>query len=146
MHSLARNFAQQVKVNDFGEVFEFKKVFVGKTSTDEYVTVEEYIDGDFIKYINNDGSLCSKQHPLMEKAECFAHYTFQKSKGKLIVLDLQGFNNTLYDPEISSSELLNDDGTIKFCNGNLASEAISTFFKEHVCGSYCKMLNLNLRV
>ena len=28
-------------------------------SSSEYVTVEEYIEGSFIKYVNNDGYICS---------------------------------------------------------------------------------------
>lgn len=44
-----------------------------------------------------------------------AHFTYGKSEGKLIVLDLQDSNYTLYDPEISSG-LQGDDGKMHFCN------------------------------
>ena len=152
MHTLARNFALQLKehvdnalLEEFGTVSEFKKVYLGQTNTGEYVTVEEFIDGDFIKYINNDGIVNSKQHQLMGKAECFAHFTFQKSQGKLIVLDIQGSDQYLYDPETASSELFNDDGTIMFCNGNLTKEAINTFFANHICNHYCNLLKLSLQ-
>lgn len=152
MHSLARNFALQLKdkvdqekLQGFGMTFEYKKVYIGQTDKGEFVTVEEFINGDFAKYINNNGDVCSNLGPLMEKAECFAHFTFEKSQGKLIVLDLQGSNHYLYDPEIASSELLNDDGTVKFCNGNLTKEAIDTFFSNHECNFYCNLLKLKLR-
>jgi hypothetical protein len=35
----------------FGKTFSYKKVFMGKTDDGEYVTIE-YIDDDFVKYIN----------------------------------------------------------------------------------------------
>ena len=82
---------------------------------------------------------------MVEKAECYAHFTYEKSEGKLIVLDLQGSNYTLYDPEISSSELLGDDGEMQFCNGNLAATAMANFFSNHHCNFYCKLLKLHLR-
>ena len=129
MHCLARNFSLQLKekveneeLEEFGVVLEYKKVYMGQTDDGEYVTVEEFIDGDFIKYINNDGFLCKKHHHLMSKAECYAHFTYQKSEGKLIVLDIQGSNQFLYDPEIASSDLLSDDGKILFCNGNYSKD------------------------
>ena len=87
---------------EFGPTFEYKKVFMGKTNSGEFVSIEEYIDGDFIKYINNNGDVC-------DKAEAFVLFTHEKSEGKLIVLDIQGAGYTLYDPEIVSLDLLSDD-------------------------------------
>jgi hypothetical protein len=31
------------------------------------VTIEEYIDGDFIKYLNNNGDLCEESNVMVEK-------------------------------------------------------------------------------
>ena len=118
---------------------------MGKVDGSECVSIEEYIDGDFIKYINNNGDLCEEKNVMVEKAECYAHFTYEKSEGKLIVLDLQGSYYTLYDPEVSSSELLGDDGNMQFCNGNLAAQAMENFFSNHKCNFYCKLLKLHLR-
>jgi hypothetical protein len=152
MHSLAQNFALQLKekickekLQKFGDTFEYKNVYMGKVDGGGCVTVEEYIDGDFIKYLNNNGDLCKEINVMVEKAECYAHFTYEKSEGKLIVLDLQRSNYTLYDPEISSSELLGDDGEMQFCNGNLAATATANFFSNHHCNFYCKLLKLHLR-
>ena len=41
-----------------------------------------------------------------------------------MVLDVQGAGLNLYDPEIASAELTDDDGSLRFCNGNLAEGAI----------------------
>lgn len=66
------------------------------------------------------------------KAETFSHYTYCKSGKQLMVVDIQGVNYTLFDPEIATSELLdNADQSILFCCGNLSSQAIEKFKTEH---------------
>ena len=65
MHYLARNFAAKLKdeliASDneilFGETMSYKKIYMG-TIDGAYVTVEEFIDGTFHKYINNNGNIC----------------------------------------------------------------------------------------
>jgi hypothetical protein len=39
----------------FGEVFRYNKIYLGKEVNGDFVTVEELVDGEFVKYINNDG-------------------------------------------------------------------------------------------
>lgn len=136
MHSLALNFALQLKekickekLKEFGPTFEYKNVYMGKIDGGGCVTID----------------LCEESNVMVEKAECYAHFTYEKSEGKLIVLDLQGSKYTLHDPEMSSSELLDDDGKMQFCNGNLATQAIENFFSNHNCNFYCKSLKLRLR-
>ena len=151
MHHLARNFTSQLKekveketLTEFGTSFHYKKVFLGKMSDGDYVTIEEFIDGVFVKYINNNGDICTEDDVLCDKAQCFAHFTYEKSKGKLMVLDVQGAGLNLYDPEIASAELTDDDGSLRFCNGNLADGAIKNFFAKHNCNFYCRILQLKL--
>ena len=65
MHYLARNFTAKLKeelvLQDnellFGETFYYKKIFMGKIG-EEYVTIEEFVDGTFRKYVNNNGNVC----------------------------------------------------------------------------------------
>lgn len=151
MHYLARNFASQLKeriakdeITEFGQTFVYKKVFMGKTDDEEFVTIEEYIDGNFVKYINNNGDICDGGE-ICDKAEAFAHFTYEKSEGKLIVLDIQGAGYTLYDPEIATLQLLSDEGNYMFCTGNLSETAIKGFFSAHDCNKFCKLLDLKLR-
>lgn len=75
---------------------------MGKTDIDEFVTIEEFIDGDFIKYINNTSSLCGEESEFRKKAESLVHFNYDKSKGRLMLMDLQGAEYSLYDPEIAS--------------------------------------------
>ena len=68
--------------------------------TNEAVTIEEYTDGKFVKYVNNDGTTCNGNNNDQMKAESLVHYSFIKSNKKMLVVDLQGANFNLTDPEI----------------------------------------------
>jgi hypothetical protein len=145
MHVLARNFARQLKKvmassvdSQYGPSLQYNKVYFGMTDGNECVTVEEYVDGKFIKYINNDGISCVEQSDDMcQKAHCLAHFSYERSDKKLIILDIQGSGHTLFDPEIATSELFDKDSEMLFCSGNLSMVAIKNFVKEHQCNNYC---------
>lgn len=102
MHCLARYFAQQFAERiakeaatiSFGKSFVFQKV----TDSGKVVTIEEFIDGKFTKYINNTGFLCVLEDNVIgQKAETFVHFSYELSKGKLMVVDIQGSTFDLYD-------------------------------------------------
>lgn len=57
------------------------------TDSDEYVTIEQEINGYFEKYLNNDGCCYSNKSIMVEKAECLAHFTFMKSEEQLYTFD-----------------------------------------------------------
>lgn len=152
-HTLAMNFARQLQERvtqehldvEYGPVFEYRKIFMGKTDIDEFVTVEEYIEGDFIKYINNNGELCGEDSEIRKKAESLAHFSYEKSKGRLMLLDIQGSDHTLYDPEFASRQMMDDAGNVQFCTGNLSMAAIDNFFSNHSCNMFCTILNLKVK-
>ena len=52
--------------------------------------VERYIEGKYIKYNNNKGWVSQDER---NTPHAFAHYTFQASRGKLLVCDIQGVND-----------------------------------------------------
>ena len=114
---------------------------MGKTDDGKFITIEEYINGDFVKYINNDGDICEEEE-IGDKAQAFAHFTYEKSEGKLIVSDIQGAGNNLYDPEIASLCLLGEEGNYMFCTGNLSKITIKSFIAVHECNKFCKLLGL----
>lgn len=89
---------------------------------DKFVMIEEFVDGIFQKYINNDGTLnlTNSSLELQAKVECLAHYSFVKSKETLIILDIQGCGYTLFDPEIASLHSNTDNGVYLFGMGNLS--------------------------
>lgn len=108
--------------------------------------MEEFVPGKFTKYINNDGH-CTRPSEagenvdeIYKKAECFVHYTYVASNHKLMLLDIQGAEYSLYDPEIATQEISDEDDEVYFCCGNLSSLSSDTFLAEHKCNKFCKMV------
>lgn len=153
MHHLARNFAARLgqKVSDLGVQDVFKKVmfynniFMGKLEDGELVTVEEFVEGEMVKYVNNDGEplLCGNEDIAMnEKANCLVHFSYEDSGHEVMLVDVQGVGYSLFDPEIASAQLINDDKEILFTTGNLSGQAISNFIGKNTCNVYCECLKL----
>ena len=148
MHSLARYYLmllekQSSTLAGYGDTFRYSKVYLARNGG-ELVTLELYLEGEFIKYINNDGNIVVRGSEVASKAEVFAHFTYVKSQKAIMVLDIQGTGYSLCDPEIASTKLLDQDShTILFCCGNLSTQAIEQFFAEHKCGKHCALLGLN---
>ena len=96
--------------------------------------MNELIDYQFPKYINNDGK--SKTLPsgdmkcVYQKEQSLVHYSYELSKKKFLLLGIQGSMYNLYDPKIDTSELFNGKGEIYFHSGNLSEHAISNFVKK----------------
>ena len=156
MHSVARNITQRFSSKtpaEFGQAFSYGKVYYS-TLENVPITVEAYIPGEFVKYINNDGEcLDSAGEDLDElflKAQCLSHFSYEYSNKELMILDIQGSGYSLYDPEISTTRL---DGGSKssnvydetyFCAGNLSHLGINEFKEQHRCNGFCEMMDLNV--
>jgi hypothetical protein len=144
---LARNFAwkldQHIEKEDimemFGQTLKFKKVYLGKM---QGVTVEEFIEGTFKKYLNNNGMLCDHDtSTLQEKCENLAHFSYEQSDHELIIVDMHGSEYSLFDPEIASKNLRDGDEPL-FSTGNLSTMAIKNFIDNHICNDFCALLGL----
>lgn len=119
MHTVARQLTKQfssIVPEEFGQSFAYNKVFYSRLN-DEPVTVEEFVSGQFTKYVNNDGNCIipkADAHPefkeLFEKAQCLVHYTSLITKEQLMLLDIQGSRYSLYDPEIATADLIDEGG------------------------------------
>ena len=76
---------------------------MGKMEGGEFVTIEEFIEGGFTKYINNNGELSVNDSEILKKAESLAHFSYERSEKELMILDMQGSAGYhLFDPEIAS--------------------------------------------
>ena len=153
MHTLARNFCYQLKAKicnegvseEYGEFLHYGEVYFGKLDDGECVTIEEFIPGNFVKYMNNTGIMCtthSDDKDIGQKAENLAHFSYENSQQKLMVTDIQGSGYSLYDPEVASANLTDADQEVLFCAGNLSNYAIETFKANHVCRKFCKLTRL----
>ena len=115
------------------------------------VTIEEYVEGEFQKYVNNNGvcitSPAEQFDEIYGKAQCLVHFSYQISERKLMLLDIQGSSFKLYDPEIATTDLIANDASssskeVNFCAGNLSYIAIDSFKSKHICNIYCEMMSL----
>ena len=100
----------------------YQEIYFGKVIDDgEFVTIKEFIPESFVKFFNNTGIPCEDNENTKNgmKAEYLAHFSFEKSNRKLMLVDIQGCGIKLYDLEIASSELV-QDGEVLFCAGNLS--------------------------
>ena len=141
---LHRNSSRSWKknLNEFyGTTLMFRKIFMGKMEGEQWVTVEEFIDGNFTKYINNTGMVCGVASEVRDKCENLAHFSYERSNKELMVIDMQGSGHS-YDPEIASKDL-RDGEEVLFSTGNLSTMAINNFVDNHVCNEYCTLLGLN---
>ena len=153
MHMLAHNFALQLKQEiskdankpeQYGEHVKYQKIFLGKTDGGENVTVKEIVCGTFVKYINNNGFSCVPEDDVFgQKAQCLSDFSYEKSGGKLMVVNIQGSGCHLYDPEIATANLY-EGSQFLFCTGDLAHVAINNFISNHKCGRFCNLASLSL--
>ena len=150
MHALTKNIADQfskkvqelIVSKEFGETLKFRNIYLAKLDG-ECLTLEEFIEGKFEKYLNNTGEVCvSGDDVIGQKAECLSHFSYDISNSQLLVVDLQGSGHMLYDPVIATAQMFDNDEEFLFCTGNLNVLTIATFVKAHVCNKFCQLLGL----
>jgi hypothetical protein len=111
-------------------------VKAGLSASMSVFTAEPYIAGEYKKYNNNNGWIRADGLNLSETAQAFSHFTWQKTFGELMVVDLQGVGCIFTDPQIHSKQ--GDD----FGCGNLSDAGVAAFFVTHECNAVCKALAL----
>lgn len=57
---------------------------------------------------------------------------------------LTEFGTTFHYKKVFPGKTSEGDGSLRFCNGNLAEGAIKNFFAKHKCNFYCSILQLKL--
>eukprot|EP00340_Litonotus_pictus_P000201 CAMPEP_0170526782 /NCGR_PEP_ID=MMETSP0209-20121228/12182_1 /TAXON_ID=665100 ORGANISM="Litonotus pictus, Strain P1" /NCGR_SAMPLE_ID=MMETSP0209 /ASSEMBLY_ACC=CAM_ASM_000301 /LENGTH=594 /DNA_ID=CAMNT_0010816815 /DNA_START=1 /DNA_END=1785 /DNA_ORIENTATION=+ len=105
-------------------------------SHQRFFSVENYIQGDYNKYNNNAGWINDNLNESAMLAQAFSHFSWQITKGYMMIVDLQGVDNILTDPQIHCLD------NKRFGKGNLGYVGIMKFFMSHICNEYCKHLNL----
>ena len=151
MHSAARHLANlftSKAPGEFGQCFTFNRAYYTVYAGNP-VTVEEFVEGTFRKYVNNDGKICKQPQgsnadikTIFEKAECLVHFSYVESSKKLMLLDLQGAKYNLYDPEIATTQW-RQDNEIYFCCGNLSTTSINELIENHLCNKFCRIMKLS---
>ncbi|XP_062357611.1 transient receptor potential cation channel subfamily M member 7 isoform X1 [Cinclus cinclus] len=110
-------------------------------SAGQWFAVEECMTGEFRKYNNNNGDEIIPTNMLEEVMLAFSHWTYEYTRGELLVLDLQGVGENLTDPSvIKAGEKRSCD--MVFGPANLGEDAIKNFRAKHHCNSCCRKLKL----
>ena len=162
MHNLAQNMCSKLKqgleemdcLDLYGPTLQYNDIFMGRVADEvsdhQWLTVEEFVHGDFAKYMNNDGTMVKKvDKEMSEKCQSLVHFTYERSKQQLIVVDMQGCCYRLFDPEIASKQLKRHENEehpeLLFSTGNLSSKAIDNFLELHAgnCNTFCTILELS---
>lgn len=67
-------------------------------SAGQWFAIEECITGEFRKFNNNNGEEINPTNLLEETMLAFSHWTYEYTRGELLVLDLQGKNSATISP------------------------------------------------
>jgi hypothetical protein len=112
----------------------------GTASSGECMTLEPFIDGTYVKYNSNSGYVNEDipDDPVNQAAQAFSHYTFERSRGHLLISDLQGVGHLLTDPAIHTL----DPQRFKLADTNLGQDGFKFFFATHKCNAICRRLGL----
>ncbi|RHX97000.1 hypothetical protein DYB25_011468, partial [Aphanomyces astaci] len=97
-----------------------------------------------LKLTNNLGYVCDDESmaDVVAVAAAFSHWTWHVTKGKLMVVDLQGQRTSkglvLTDPAVHCVDLE------RFNSGtNLGVRGMDAFFHSHQCNSICNALQVS---
>lgn len=110
-------------------------------SAGQWFAVEECMTGEFRKYNNNNGDEIIPTNSLEEIMLAFSHWTYEYTRGELLVLDLQGVGENLTDPSVIKAEEKRSCDMV-FGPANLGEDAIKNFRAKHHCNSCCRKLKL----
>ncbi|KAK4163941.1 hypothetical protein QBC43DRAFT_212132 [Cladorrhinum sp. PSN259] len=103
------------------------------------ISLEPFLDGKYVKYNGNAGFVDEKDDsPANRAAQAFSHFTFERSKGRFLVCDLQGVGEFLTDPVVHTA----DENRFKLSRTNLGLEGMKLFFMSHQCNDECRRLGL----
>jgi len=121
-------------------------------------SIEPYLKGNFAKWSgslgaadveikeeikeNDNDSKKNSNSEILLLAQSFSHFTYEYTKHKLMVVDVQGAKvgdqYLLTDPVIHSIQIE------KFSPTNLGNKGMNQFMKNHCCNKFCNCWKNNL--
>lgn len=146
-------FENQLKLNTIGRILSkrYNEELVEKTKIDKgisfvdeliykkgdkYGVMETFIEGEYTKYTNNATYITSETSELHLKIISFGHWSYQHTKGNIMITDLQGSQSLLTDPTLHTlSRYFRSFG-------DFGSDGYAKFFIVHKCNKICKRLGL----
>jgi len=112
----------------------------GRASSDACISLEPFLEGTFVKYNSNFGyvNMDIPNDPSNQAAQAFSHFTFERSRGRFLVSDLQGVGKSMTDPVVHTL----DPERFILSKTNLGVEGFKFFFATHTCNDICRKLGL----
>uniref|UniRef100_H2MBP2 non-specific serine/threonine protein kinase n=1 Tax=Oryzias latipes TaxID=8090 RepID=H2MBP2_ORYLA len=111
-------------------------------SAGQWFAIEECITGEFRKFNNNNGDEIVPTNLLEETMLAFSHWTYEYTRGELLVLDLQGKTPRSAHKRVFTSCPSSGSYDMIFGPANLGDDAIRNFRAKHHCNSCCRKLKL----
>lgn len=113
-----------------------------------FVAAEPYMAGNFVKYSNNQGWVNSSATAAIDDhgadmATAFSHFTWEFTRGQIMVTDLQGVGGILTDPQIHTLPGPGRGHLGARQTGDLGEQGMVAFFASHNCTAYCRCLSLS---
>lgn len=112
-------------------------------NNNKYIIGEKFMEGKYQKFNSNSGWVNpnTRSSDLCKFLQAFSHFTFHKSKGSVLVVDLQGTftKDAIYltDPAIHSNTEY-----YSFGKTDRKQLGVAEFFRSHECNKFCTMLCL----
>jgi len=110
-------------------------------SSDACLSMEPYLEGTYVKYNSNAGYVnddIAGDNAFGRAAQAFSHFTFERSRGRFLVCDLQGVGGLLTDPAVHTL----DPDRFVLSETNLGEDGFKLFFATHECNALCRKLGL----
>ncbi|XP_069114056.1 alpha-protein kinase 1-like isoform X2 [Argopecten irradians] len=118
-------------VSTFNKQFKMSNGQHRKLRKNELTIFENYIDGCFRTFINDDGTI---EEECPEILEAFCHYSYHESHGKMIITGLKGaWKNDKF--QLTAPRIHTKGGTLG--PDDRGQEAVFKFFLGHACNSRC---------
>ena len=110
------------------------------TSENSCKSLERFIEGNYVKYNSNCGYVKGEtiDDLISEAAQAFSHFTFERSMGHFLVVNLEGVSLLLTDPVMHTK----DPKIFILTETNLNEDGFKFFFATHQCNSFCHRLGL----
>ncbi|RGB27358.1 hypothetical protein C1646_819807 [Rhizophagus diaphanus] len=104
-----------------------------------YYTIEPRLQNTEYKRFNTNTGVITELRPTLE---AFVHFTYEYTKGYLVICDLQGIE--LYDEFLLTDPAIHCINSLRFGSTNFGKEGIKQLFlTNHRCNDICKKLKLN---
>ena len=96
---------------------------------------EKFVEGEYVKHNTNSGWVEAEHH--RATPQVFSHFTFEASRGRLMIVDMQGVDDLYTDPQFHTWDGVGYGG-----EGNLAVKGMAMFFATYATPALATSLGL----